>query len=416
MLRLSKIVSGDSVKQSPIRKIMEMADPKNIARMGLNPKDIISFAGGWVNHDAPEGLRREYQKIANDKDLFHKNGGYTATEGDFEFRTMIAEMEKKIYGIRDLTPDNIIVGQSSTQVLFSLFIALLDADDKIVIFDPTYANYIEQLHAFRKNIKVISLNVFNKGSWTYMQDEDEILKSLKKVILKDKPKAILVCSPDNPTGQMLSDRFVEKMLNVCLKYGVFVLIDNAYKAQYYTIKRPKQFSLSPNDHENLIMINSNSKWCRGLGRRLGWVEANKKIISALKTVQQTVVLCPDTMHQTAMTNYLKYNLKNGSLKAYLEDNRNKYKLASEFTSKCIEKYLQMRYLKPQGGLYTVVDVKMDGDKFVQNVLKNVGVIFVPGSGFGKSLTNGIRISFGPLVNNLGKIEEGFLRVKKFLEK
>ena len=70
----------------------------------------------------------------------------------------------------------------------------------------------------------------------------------------------------------------------------------------------------------------------------------------------------------------------------------------------IERYLGMRFMRPQGGLYCVVDVDRDGDQFVHEILQNTGVIFVPGSGFGPSLVNAIRVSFGPLVNDLAKIE------------
>jgi aspartate/methionine/tyrosine aminotransferase len=74
----------------------------------------------------------------------------------------------------------------------------------------------------------------------------------------------------------------------------------------------------------------------------------------------------------------------------------------------------MPCLEPEGGLYTVVDVGRNGDDFVREVLPATGVIFVPGSGFGPSLENGIRISYGPLVNDLDRIEEGFRRVGEYL--
>lgn len=321
MFNLSDTIKDGYIKQSPIRKIMEVADPKNIVKLGLNPDDIISFAGGWVNHEAPEGLREEYKKIVNDKNLFHRMGGYSPTEGDFEFRTIIAEMDKEIYDNPNLTADNIIVGQSSTQLLFGLFITLLNPKDRVLVFDPTYANYLEQIHVCQEKESIITLKVFDEESWTFMRDENKILSSLKEIIKKDKPKAILISSPDNPTGQILSDKFVEEMLKIALKLGVFVLIDNAYRAQYFTKQQPKQFSFSPENYENLITIHSNSKWCRGLGRRLGWIEANKKIITAMKIIQQTMILCPDTMHQFAMTNYIKRGLEDGSLKRYLEKTR-----------------------------------------------------------------------------------------------
>lgn len=411
MLEISS-VSGSS-KQSPIRKIMEMAERKNIINMGLNPDDIISFAGGWVNHEAPEGLREEYREISNNKELFHKAGEYSPTEGLLELRKNLADMSKEIFGTDELTENNILIGQSSTQLTFSLFLTILNPNDKVLLFDPTYANYPEQLYVCQKNI--ITLKVFDKDSWSYMKNEDTILSSLEYMIKTEKPKLILVSSPDNPTGQILSDYFINEMLKIALKYDCYVAIDNAYETLYYTESPPKHFSFSPENYENLIKIHSNSKWCRGLGRRLGWVEASKDIIKAMKNIQQAIILCPDTIHQVTLSNYIKHSIEDGSLRKYLEENRNKYKKASEFTSDCIEKYLDMRYLKPKGGLYTVIDAGMDGDMFVHDILKNTGVILVPGRGFGESLKNGVRVSFGPLVNNIDMIEEGFSKIKDFIE-
>ena len=414
MLKLSRLLNGQCLQQSPIRKIMEMADRKNLVKLGLRPEEIISFAGGWANHKAPEELRKEYLNIAKDKDFFHKIGGYSPSEGDFELRMTLARMEQELYGVNNLSTDNIIVGQSSTQLLFGLLLTLLNPQDKILLFDPTYANYFEQIHVCQRKERIITLKVFNQDSWRFMANEAKILSSLKRILKKERPKAILFSSPDNPTGQIFSDRFVEKMLRLALHFETFVLIDNSYRDQYYTKKRPRQFSFSPEDYNNLITIHSNSKWCRGLGRRMGWLKANREVVNALKKIQQTTILCPDTMHQVAMTNYIKRGLKNGALQRYLKENRKRYRRAAEFTSQCIKKYLGMRYLKPQGGLYTVVDVGKDSDTFVQEVLKNTGVVFVPGSGFGQTLQKGIRVSFGPLVDDLAKIKEGFLRVRKFL--
>ncbi len=415
MLELSKITCAEGARQSPIRKIMGLADRKNIINLGLNPDEVISFAGGWVNHEAPTELLEEYQKISHDKALFHKLGGYSPTEGDLELRKALLAMDEQIFGITNLTEKNIIVGQSSTQLTFGIFQALLDPLDKVVLFDPTYANYPEQLHSCQRTKSFLSIKIFDENSWEYMKDENEILSSVETVLKKEKPKLILLSSPDNPTGQVLSDHYAKELLELALRFDCFVAFDEAYRTQYYVDKQPKHFSFSPAEYENLINIHSNSKWCRGLGRRLGWIEANEKVVSALKIIQQVMILCPDSMHQFALTNYIKRSLDSGSLEGYLQDTREKYKRAAEAMSKNIEKYLGFRYLKPTGGLYTVADVGMDSEQFVLDVLRNTGVIFVPGTGFGESLRNGIRISFGPLVNNLYTMKDGFLRVRDFLE-
>jgi aspartate/methionine/tyrosine aminotransferase len=153
-----------------------------------------------------------------------------------------------------------------------------------------------------------------------------------------------------------------------------------------------------------------------LGRRLGWIIASPSVIGAVKLVQQAMMLCPDTLHQMALTEYLKRAIPSGELERYTNKVRLKYKKAAQMTEACIDKHMGMRHTAIMGGLYSVVDVGMDGDKFVENVLKNTGVIFIPGKAFGKSLTSGIRVSFGPLIKKTNLIEEGFKRVAQYLKK
>ncbi len=79
-----------------------------------------------------------------------------------------------------------------------------------------------------------------------------------------------------------------------------------------------------------------------------------------------------------------------------------YKNAADVTLKAIDTHLQRPRLTPFGGLYTVVDIGTNADEFVPKALKATGVLVVPGGGFGESLTNGVRISFGPLVQGHGE--------------
>lgn len=415
MLTLSDSYKN-GVTSSPIRRIMEMASPSNLVKMGLNPDDVISFAGGWVNHEAPEELRQEYENIARDRNLFHKTGGYSPSDGTLELKKALLDFNSQLYGINSSTEENIIVGANSTQLTFSLFKVLLNPEDKLVLFDPAYANYPEQLQTCMNTQNIVHFPLFDAEKWTFVEDERTLANEFELFMERERPRLILFSSPDNPTGMMLPDLFVKRMLDCALKYDCYVAIDFAYYTFLYGKELPAYFFDSHKQYPNLIKIFSNSKWCRGLGRRLGWIEASETIVETLKVLQQSLILCPDTLHQMALTNYINKGLKDGSIKDYIQRINDDYERASDFLCQCIEKYLSSRFTMPEGGLYSVVDVGMDGDAFVENILKKTGVVFVPGAGFGNSLKNGIRISFGPLVYNLAKIEEGFQRVSKVFEK
>lgn len=402
------------LKKSPIREIMKLADRRNIIAMGLDPDDVISFAGGWVNHEAPDGLRAEYAHVANDPQLFHELGAYSPTRGLPRFRDMILAVDQEFYGTEGLADEHLIVGSSSTQLTHTLFSTLLDPGDRVVLFDPSYANYGPQLNLGPDGVEIIWLPVFDSDDWAFMPDPEQVVENFSRVLAEHAPRLVLFSSPDNPTSQLIGDDVFFEIVNRAAGASCFVAVDFAYRAQCFQQPEPKHFSASPAEFPNLIRLHSNSKWCRGLGRRLGWIEAAPEVVDALEVVQQSTALCPDSVHQHALAAYLEKALPDGSLATYMDESRDLYRAAAVHTVECVRRHMKMPCLDAHGGLYTVVDVGRNGDEFVREVLASTGVIFVPGSGFGPALDNGIRISFGPLVNDLARIEEGFERVGAFL--
>ena len=136
----------------------------------------------------------------------------------------------------------------------------------------------------------------------------------------------------------------------------------------------------------------------------------------METIQNSTILCPDMLHQMAMTNYIDTAINNNTLLPYIKDVNKQYQTAARQTVASINKNLGFPVLEPEGGLYTCVKVGSDGGKFVEDVLKNTGVLFVPGWGFGRSVRNAVRISYGPLVNDFEKINDGFEKVADYLNK
>ncbi len=411
---LSRIVVEQIQKPSPIRQIMKMAERKNIINMGLDPDDVISFGGGWVNHAAPEDFRQSYIDVCSDSGEFHKSGAYSTTPGDSGLRELIARFEEVLFGLKGLSCEHILVGQSSTQVMHDIFICLADPGDSILLLDPTYANYPGQMDFALPRSKIIHLRVLDPESWTYIPDVSATEEEFKNLYSEHKPKIVLIPAPDNPTSKMISVELLKTMLDITEEGGSYLVLDHAYKAQYFGESPPEYFSWSPSDHDNLVSLHSNSKWARGLGRRLGWVEAAEHVIDGMERIQQCSILCPDSLHQMAMKAYLQKALDDGNLKKYIENVRKEYEEAAKTTIAAIDKHLGMPRLEPDGGLYTVMKVDEDSDEFVLRVLKNTGVLFIPGKGFGDSLKNGVRISYGPWVGNHEKIEEGMERVGRYL--
>ena len=390
---------------------MKMAERQNILAMGLDPAEVISFGGGWVNHEAPDAFRQAYASVVSDPDLFHQSGAYTATLGDTECREQIARFEEHLFGVPRLGAGHIAIGLGSTQLTHDLFRTLLDPGDTVMLLDPTYANYEGQLAFAVAGVKIVRLRVLDPQTWSYLPETDPAgtAREFSRLFEAHRPRLVLFGAPDNPTSQVLPQSLAEVMLAKTSEAGAWLAIDFAYKCQFFQTP-PPYYAWSPADHPNVVGIHSNSKWARGLGRRLGWLEAHPSVVDAIERVQQCSILCPDTLSQMTMARYLKQAIADGSLKQYVEQANALYKHAAQITLTAVDTYLQRPRLTPAGGLYTVVDIGTNAEEFVPRALKATGVLVVPGAGFGASLTNGVRISFGPLVRDTAKIDQGLARL------
>ncbi len=412
---LSRLVQQQMAHPSPIRQIMKMAERQNILAMGLTPEEVISFGGGWVNHAAPEGLRQAYAEIVGDVQAFHRSGGYTATLGDGECRTQLARFESHLFDVPRLGPEHVAIGAGSTQLTHDLFRALVDPDDTVMLMDPTYANYEGQLAFAVPGAQIVRLPLLDPQSWAYLPvtDPPRVIEAFKRSFETHRPRLVLFGAPDNPTSQILPHSVVDAMRVATAEAGAWLVIDYAYKCQYFETP-PAYYSWSPADHPHIVGIHSNSKWGRGLGRRLGWITAAPDLIDALERVQQCSLLCADTLAQQAMATYVTRAIADGSLRSYIADTNELYRKAARVTLAAVDEHLQRPRLTPMGGLYTVVDVGSDADAFVPRALKATGVLVVPGGGFGPTLKNGVRISYGPMVTTPERIEEGLGRLGKWM--
>jgi len=408
---LSALVQSQLHSPSPIRQIMKMAERQNILAMGLDPAQVISFGGGWVNHPAPEEFRQAYLDIASDPALFHQSGAYTATLGDMTCREQIARFEQHLFAMPRVGPEHIAIGLGSTQLTHDLFRTLLNPGDTVMLLDPTYANYEGQLAFVAPGIRVVRLPVLDAATWSYrpITDPEGVAHDFTRLFDQHRPRLVLFGAPDNPTSQVVPHALAELMLERTAAAGSWLAIDFAYKCQYFETT-PAYYGWSPADHPNMVAIHSNSKWARGLGRRLGWIEAATPVVEALERVQQCSILCPDALSQMAMARYLARAIDDGSLGRYVAWANGLYREAARVTLAAIDAHIGRPRLTPAGGLYTVMDVGRDAEAFVPEALKATGVLVVPGRGFGESLAHGVRISFGPLVMTPDRITEGLSRL------
>ena len=176
---------------------------------------MISFGGGWVNHPAPDALRRGLSRSrCRDPALFHKSGGYTATLGDFDCRAALAAFDSHLFGVPRLGAEHVAIGAGSTQLTHDVFRALLDPGDTVMLLDPTYANYEGQLAFAAADINVVRLRVVDPATWSYLPNTapDRVLAEFERLFDAHRPRLVIFGAPDNPTSQILPQALADVML------------------------------------------------------------------------------------------------------------------------------------------------------------------------------------------------------------
>ena len=415
-MQFSSLIESELQGLSPIQTIMKMAEPRNIQLMGLNPDNVISFGGGWCNHKAPELLRMIYKEIIENADLFHKSGRYSPIKGQYDCCEQLCQFEKNIFHISQLKPDNIILGHSSTQLFHDVLRVIQNPGQGVCFLDPTYANYHNAVKCALPKSKVFHVFALDANTWQYFLDPERSLELLKQYCSQG-VKSFVLPVPDNPTSQIPLNSFLKASLEIMEDYHGFLIIDFAYKELWFD-KKPACFSWSPNDYENLITLHSNSKWLSSLGRRFGWIEAHPNTIKGLEKIIESTLLSSDTLHTMTTTRFLEESMKNKSLESYIDSIRTLYQKTAKVMTDAIENYLKWSYLPPMGGLYTVCPVPNQKNPvaFVEDVLRQTGVLLIPGIGFGPSMNYGLRLSYGPLCYDHELIKEGIKKVGEYLSK
>lgn len=401
---LARGVNDLRARASPVREIMQLASRKHA--------EVISLAGGWVNHESPALLREAYRRVVDDPALFHASGGYSPTGGSEPCRQAIVRYEAHAFGVTELGAHQVVIGQSSTQLTHALLQVLLDPGDRVLLLDPSYCNFAAQMHAaggLDDRWSIEHFRALDPETFRYVLEERA--GELAATIRERRPKVVLLVSPDNPTSQVLSDAVVDAAVAAAREVGAVVVIDMAYKALVFERPYPRYFSAGPSEH--FITLHSNSKWLRGLGRRLGWVEAPEEVVQAIELVQGATILAPDTLHQLVFTDYVARAIAAGALLPYLDATRARYARAASALVENIDAHLHVRRLVPRGGLYTCIQTRDPGRQVVERALQE-GVVAVPGAGFGPSLQHAVRFSFGPLVDDLAQLGEAIRRFGQVL--
>ena len=319
--------------------------------------------------------------------------GYTVALGIPELRNKIAELYWHWYKVK-VDPQRIIVTPGSSGAFLLAFTGLFDAGDSVGIGSPGYPSYRQILQALSLNtvtIKALSDNKF---------------QPVPTDVINNKLDGLLVASPANPTGSMLSRDELEKLMAACKKKETAFISDEIYHGIEYETRAVSALEVS----DDCFVINSFSKYFSMTGWRLGWIVVPNKHIRQFERLAQNMFICAPHISQIAAL---------AALDAHHELNQNvqTYKTNRAILAEQLPNLGLAKFAPPDGAFYFYVDVSEYTDNSVNlanEILDEVNVAVTPGIDFDPDRgLKTIRLSYACSTPDL---KEGLKRLNNFMSK
>ncbi len=352
---------------------------------------VISLGIGEPDMPTP-ALVCKAAKEALDKGITH----YTPNAGTLDFRRAIAD---KSY-IRDLHYDpetEIIVTNGGMGALSLLFLVLLNRGDEILIQDPQWLNYVAQVAYCDGTAVRVPTDLAHNFE---MQPE-----TIERLITPH-TKAIMINTPNNPTGSVMSARTLEKIAALAVKHDLLVISDDVYNTLLYEGAEAPSIASFPGMKERTVIVNSFSKSYAMTGWRIGFVAAPAEIVDRMTKCQENFNACANAPGQYAGTVALEHP-------ELCEQLRRTFARRREILLQGLAEIPGIRCNDPKGAFYVFADISSFGltsGDFCSRLLDEAKLVCIPGSAFGACGEGFIRIAYTCSDENL---KEALNRLGKF---
>lgn len=311
---------------------------------------------------------------------------YGPSGGLLDLRLAVADYYRRV-GI-DVDLDNVWITTGGSEAILFALMAVCDPGDEIIVFEPFYTNYNGL--AIMAGVKLVPITTRVENGFHL-----PLQKKIEEKITR-KTRAILINTPNNPTGTVLTEEEMYVLYKICKKHGLFLLSDEVYREFVYDGRVQVSALSLPQIQEQVIVLDSISKRFSACGARVGCIiNRNKKIMDEIIKFNQAR-LCPPTMEQVgAVAAYRNFD-------RYIKPVIVEYERRRDFLFARLQKMDGIYGHKPEGAFYTVLRLPVkDADKFCRWLLSDFEynkqtVMLAPANGFYSSPKKGmseVRIAY-----------------------
>ncbi|MFH1320000.1 MAG: pyridoxal phosphate-dependent aminotransferase [Bacteroidota bacterium] len=380
---------GKSINESVTLKLNETA-----AILKAKGEPVIHLGGGEPKSYAPIDAITSASGLLNSGMV-----RYTPADGIPALKQAIIRYTEEFYN-RKVEPENIIASGGAKQAIMVALQAILDPQDEVIFPAPYWVSYPEMV----KLCGAVPVPVLSEDGTFYprLQDIEQNCSSYTK--------AIIINSPNNPTGAMYSEQFIAEIVEFCEKKGIYLIMDDIYHRLIFDNRKLincYKYAKDTTENSKIIVINGVSKQYAMTGFRIGWAVANKKLIKVMTNIQGHQTSGPSALLQMAAVgaiNGIQSSVE--SLRMTLENN-------CKVMIEQLNAFDGIKVNPPDGTFYVFPDFSIyekDSAKLAYILLDKVRVITVPGVEFG--MEGYLRLS---ICGSIKDITQGIERIKWALD-
>jgi aspartate/methionine/tyrosine aminotransferase len=356
----------------------------------------INLAQGFPDFPAPADLKRAAAE-AIDADI----NQYAITWGAKPFRDAIAGKYKRTYGMEFDPEREITVCCGATEGMVASLLAVVDPGDEIVLFEPFYENYGPDSQLCGATPRYVTLHA---PDWSF--DPDEL-----RAAFSSRTKAIILNSPNNPTGKVFTRQELEFIAGLCQEFDALAITDEIYEHILYDGAVHIPIMSLPGMRERSILVNSMSKTYSVTGWRVGWVLAAPDLTDSIRKVHDFLTVGAAAPLQQAGVQALSMA---GN---YYEHLSTEYAARRDHIVESLQS-AGFKCFLPHGAYYVMTDISEfgfpDDSSFVRHLITNLGIAAVPGSSFYAQAGGGsqqVRFCFCKKYETLELARNQFLKLK-----
>ena len=343
----------------------------------------INLAQGFPDFPAPEDIKRAAQEaIAADINQ------YAITWGAKSLRDAIARQMQEWQAIHVDPEKEIAVCCGSTEAMIATLLAVCNRGDEVVVFEPFYENYGPDSILSGAKPHFVKLHPPTDANSEWVFDEIELREAFQH-----HTKAIVLNTPNNPTGKVFSRKELELIRDLCVEYNVLAITDEIYEHILYDGAQHISIARLDGMRERTVTINGLSKSYSVTGWRVGWAVAPPNITNAIRKVHDFLTVGAPAPLQEAGAAAL------GLPPSYYQELAEKYRTRRDHLIPALEK-AGFRCYRPRGAYYVMTDISNFGFandvEFATYLVREIGIACVPGSSFYKHSKDGsqqVRFAF-----------------------